>query len=156
MPGHRTRRPRTALLTAAVLAAALAVSACSGNGKTPSSVSSAASSAASAFASATAEAGRKFAEVKGGVDARKSVTLGKPMTGADGRTAVEVTAENTTDATKSFAVQIDFSDANGNRLDTAVITVSDVAAGGTGKATAHSNRKLNGQVKTKVARALRY
>ncbi len=155
MSGHRTPWTTTALLTATALAAALTVTACSDD-HTPSSVSSAASKAASAFASATAEAGHKLDEIKGGVDARDAVTLGGPKTDADGRASVVVTVHNTAGSTKSFAVQIDFSDENGNRLDSVVVTVSDVAAGHTEKATARSNRQLNGEVKTQVARALRY
>lgn len=154
MPGHHTRWATSALLTTAV-AAAVTVTACSDE-DTPSSVSSAASKAASAFASATAEAGRQFDEIKGGIDAKDAVTLGTPKTDGDGRTTVEVTADNTTDSTKSFAVQVDFSDEDGNRLDSAVLTLSDVQAGQSGKATVRSNRKLSGEVKAEVARAVRY
>jgi hypothetical protein len=156
MPGHRTRRAGTALLAAtALVAAALAVTGCSDD-DTPSSVSSAASKAASAFASATAEAGRQLDEIKGGIDAKDAVKLGEPVTDGDGRTAVEVTADNTTGSTKSFAVQVDFSDEDGNRLDSAVVTVRDVAAGQSGKATARSHHALSGEVKAAVGRAVRY
>jgi hypothetical protein len=155
MPGHRTPWATTALLTATALAAALTVTACSDD-DTPSSVSSAASKAASAFASATAEAGRQLDEIKGGIDAKDAVKLGDPTTDSDGRTAVDVTVDNTTDSTKSFAVQVDFSDEDGNRLDSALVTVSDVAGGQTGKGTVHSNRDLSGEVKAEVSRAVRY
>ncbi|MFD7939783.1 FxLYD domain-containing protein [Streptomyces sp. NPDC059755] len=175
--------PRTkgVLLTATAICCATVLTGCSDD-DTPSSVSSAASKAASAaeslgreataaasslasgfaseassaFASASASASRELDEIKDGVDVKSDVKLGTPDTDQDGRATVEVTVTNTTDASKSFAVQIDFTDSSGNRLDTVVTTVSDVAAGKTGKETAHSNRTLSGQVKAAVARAVRY
>ncbi|MEY9992867.1 hypothetical protein ABIE67_004899 [Streptomyces sp. V4I8] len=153
MPGHRTRWSTAAILTTtATVAAALTLTSCSDE-DTPSSV---ASRAASAFASATAEAGRKLDDIKGGVDAKDAVRLGSPTTDSDGRTTAEVTVENTTDSTKSFAVQVNFRNENGDLLDAAVVTVSDVAAGRTGKGTARSTHDLSGTVKAEVARALRY
>ncbi|WP_405628513.1 FxLYD domain-containing protein [Streptomyces sp. NBC_00016] len=175
--------PRTkgVLLTATAICCATVLTGCSDD-DTPSSVSSAASKAASAaeslgreataaasslasgfaseassaFASASASASRKLDEIKDGVDVKSDVKLGTPDTDQDGRATVEVTVTNTTDASKSFAVQIDFTDSSGNRLDTVVTTVSDVTAGKTGKETARSNRTLSGQVKAAVARAVRY
>ncbi|MDX2677318.1 FxLYD domain-containing protein [Streptomyces soliscabiei] len=152
-------------LTAAAICCAVAVTGCSDH-NTPSSVSSAASKAASiasglpseassAFASATAEVGRELDAIKGGADVKGDVKLGTPGTDG-GRSTVEVTVTNSADSTKSFAVQVDFADSAGNRLDTALVTVSDVQAGKTGKATARSNRTLSGQVKAEVARAVRY
>lgn len=117
--------------------------------------SSLASQASSALASATAEAGRRLDDIEGGVAAKGSVELGKPAAAGD-RTKVEVTAENSTDSTKSFAVQVDFTDQAGNLLDTVVLTVPDVPAGDSGKATARSNRQLTGEARAKVARAVRY
>ncbi|QOV36971.1 hypothetical protein IM697_00385 [Streptomyces ferrugineus] len=156
MPGHRPRWSTTALaLTTAAVLAVPALTSCSDE-DTPSSVSSAASKAASAFASATAEAGRQLDDIKGGIDAKDAVRLGDPTTASDGRAEVEVTAANTTDATRSFAVQINFRDENGNLLDATVVTVSDVAAGETGKDTARSTRDLGGDVRAEVARAVRY
>ncbi|SHI13997.1 FxLYD domain-containing protein [Streptomyces sp. 3214.6] len=167
-------------LTAAAICCAVALTGCSDD-NTPSSVSSGASAAASkaasaaeslgreataaasslaseassALASAAAEVGRQLDEIKGGVDAKGDVKLGTP--GADGaRSTVEVTVVNSADSTKSFAVQVDFTDSAGNRLDTVLVTVSDVPAGKTGKATARSNRTLSGTVKAKLARAVRY
>ncbi|MFH0175347.1 FxLYD domain-containing protein [Streptomyces cacaoi] len=175
--------PRTkgVLLTAAAICCATVLTGCSDE-DTPSSVSSAASKAASAaeslggeataaasslasgfaseassaFASASASASRELDEIKDGVDVKSDVKLGTPDTDKDGRATVEVTVSNTTDGSKSFAVQVDFTDSAGNRLDTVVTTVSDVAAGKTGKQTARSNRTLSGEVKAEVARAVRY
>jgi hypothetical protein len=171
-------------LTATAICCAVALTGCSDD-NTPSSVSSAtgkaasaaeslgreataaassiasgfasdlSSEASSAFASATAKVGRELDAIKGGVDVKGDVKLGTP--GADGgRSTVEVTVANSADSTKSFAVQIDFDDSSGNRLDTVLVTVSDVPAGKTGKAAARSNRTLSGDVKTEVARAVRY
>ncbi|MFG2553866.1 FxLYD domain-containing protein [Streptomyces sp. NPDC048581] len=153
MPGHRTRSTTTTtiLTTTATLAAAL-LTAC-GEGDTPSSV---ASKAASAVASATAEAGRQLDDIKGGIDAKDAVKLAEPKTDSDGRTTVEVTADNTTDATRSFGVQINFRDEDGNFLDATVVTVSDVPGGKSGKGTARSTRNLSGEIRAEVARALRY
>ncbi|MFF5477096.1 FxLYD domain-containing protein [Streptomyces sp. NPDC012935] len=153
MPGHRTRWTTNAILTTtAAVAAALTLTSCSDE-DTPSSV---ASRAASAFASATAKAGQQLDDIKGGVDAKGAVRLGDPTTDSDGRTTVEVTAENTTDSTKSFGVQVNFRDEDGNLLDANVVTVSDVAAGRTGKGTVRSTRDLSGDVRAEVARAVRY
>ncbi|MEU4871886.1 FxLYD domain-containing protein [Streptomyces sp. NPDC021608] len=167
--------PRTkgVLLTAAALCCAAGLTSCSGD-DSPSSVASKAASAAQsvgsrataaasslasqaseAYASATAEVNRRFDEIKGGVDAKDDVKLGTP--GSDGdRSTVQVTVTNSAGSTKSFAVQVDFEDSGGNRLDTVLVTVSDVPAGKTGTATARSNRELSGEVKTQTARAVRY
>ncbi|MGI5376863.1 FxLYD domain-containing protein [Streptomyces sp. CA-251387] len=152
MPGHRTRWTTTTILTTTAAMAAALLTAC-GDDDTPSSV---ASKAASAFASATAEAGRQLDDIKGGIDAKDAVRLAAPTTDGDGRTTVEVTARNTTDSTRSFAVQINFRDEDGNLLDATVETVSDVPAGGTGTGTARSTRDLGGKVRAEVARAVRY
>ncbi|KUM80035.1 FxLYD domain-containing protein [Streptomyces curacoi] len=152
MPGHRTRWTTAAILTTTAAVVAATLTSCTDE-DTPSSV---ASRAASAFASATAEAGRRLDDIKGGVDAKDAVRLGEPTTDGDGRTEVEITARNTTGSTKSFAVQVDFRDADGNLLDATVATVPDVPAGGTEKGTARSTRDLGGEVRAEVGRAVRY
>ncbi|WP_030600078.1 FxLYD domain-containing protein [Streptomyces fulvoviolaceus] len=156
MAGHRARWGTAAALTA-VTAAAL--TGCSDD-TTPSSVASKAASIASkasdVVASATAEAGRRFDDIKNGVNAKDDVRIGTPATASDGRTTVEVTATNTADSSKSFAVQVDFTNGDGKLVDAVVVTVSDVAAGGSGKGTARSTHDLSGEVKTKVSRAVRY
>ncbi|MFI6009513.1 FxLYD domain-containing protein [Streptomyces sp. NPDC051243] len=153
MPGHRTRWTTTTILTTTAALAAALLAGCGDDDDTPTSV---ASRAASAFASATAEAGRQLDDIEGGIDAKDAVRLGEPETASDGRTTVKVTAENTTDSTRSFAVQVNFRDEDGNFLDASVVTVSDVAAGGTGNGTARSTRDLGGEVRAEVARAVRY
>jgi hypothetical protein len=154
---------RWAALAALALLAGTALTGC-GDGDSPSdtvskaasAVESAASRATEAWASATAAAERKFDEIKGGVDAKNAVTLGAPATGGDGRTTVEVTVKNDADETKSFAVQVDFTDKDGTFLDAVVVTVSDVPAGESEKATARSNRDLGGGTSAEVRRAVRY
>ncbi|MFD3539175.1 hypothetical protein ACFWUQ_06695 [Streptomyces sp. NPDC058662] len=156
-----------AVLAVAVLGAA----GCSNGGGDPSAaVSSAAAaveSAGDAVASAAAEAGKaaesaaavakdKLAGVKDGVDAKDQVSLGSPATGSDGYTTVPVTVRNTDNGTKSFAVQVDFKDESGNRLDTVVVTISDVAGQGTGQGEARSTHKLSGAVSAETGTALRY
>ncbi|MFE9440423.1 hypothetical protein ACFYO2_15680 [Streptomyces sp. NPDC006602] len=163
MARYRARRSTGAALTAVMAAALITLAGCSDDDSPSDAVSRAASAARSvaseatdAFASATAEAGRKFDEVKGGVDAKDDVKLGTPGTDGDGRTTVDVAVDNTAGSTKSFLVQVDFTDQGGNRVDTVVVTVSDVSSGESGKATAHSTRKLSGEVGAKVGRAVRY
>ncbi|MFF4548259.1 hypothetical protein [Streptomyces sp. NPDC001435] len=166
MAGYRTG---AALVLAAALGTAL--SGCSDNGNASSTASKAASAAVSkaasaasslaskgqdVVASASAEARRRLAEVKNGVNAKDEVKLGTPATASDGRTTVEVTANNTADSAKSFAVQVSFKDTGGNLLDTMVVTITDVAAGKTGTGTARSTHNLSGEVKAEVGTALRY
>ncbi|MFI6289508.1 hypothetical protein ACIBCM_33025 [Streptomyces sp. NPDC051018] len=162
----RWKRPVASAAATVVLATATAAGAagCS-NEKSPSgavtskavsAVNSVGAKATAAIASATASAGQKLGEIKNGVDAKGEVTLGTPRTGSDGKTAVAVTVRNTADSTKSFAVQVNYRDQQGNLQDTTVVTVSGVPASGSKTATALSNRKLSGQVKTEVGTALRY
>ncbi|MEV7884999.1 hypothetical protein ACWD3I_07915 [Streptomyces sp. NPDC002817] len=146
-------------LAATVAAAALTgLTGCSDD-DTPASVASRAASAASqgadVFASATAEVGERFDDIKNGVDVKDDVKLGT-VTTSGGRAEAEVSATNTAGSQKSFLVQVNFTDGDGNFLDSVAVTVSDVAAGSSGKATARSNRDLSGAVKAEVDRAVRY
>ncbi|MFG2118819.1 FxLYD domain-containing protein [Streptomyces sp. NPDC048710] len=161
-----TRGTAGAVLALVVTGAAAG---CSGNNsgntsgaasKAASAASSAASSLASqageALASASAQARNKLNEVKNGVKAKDDVTLGAPTPDSAGKAMVKVTAKNTADSAKSFAVQVNFTDKSGNLLDVTVATVKDVGAGTSGEATATSNRKLGGEVHAVVGSALRY
>ncbi|MFF9279159.1 FxLYD domain-containing protein [Streptomyces griseosporeus] len=168
MSGRMTRGTAAVVLTAVLGAVAggcsddgggvsgAASKAASAGAEVTAAASSLASRGASALASATAEVRRRLDSVKGGVDARDDVKLGKPATDDDGRTTVRVTARNTADGKKSFAVQVDFLDGDGNLLDTVLVTVRDVAAGASGEATARSTHPLSGSVQVRVATALRY
>ncbi|MFD8569608.1 hypothetical protein [Streptomyces sp. NPDC059639] len=154
---------RAAGAAAAVLALTLAAAGCSDSDTSPSDAASKAASAASsavsrgsdAVASATAEAGKKLDEIKGGVDAKGDVKLGDVSTDGD-RATVPVTVDNGQSDTKSYAVQVAFRDKGGNLLDTVVVTVNDVGADASKKATARSNRSLDGDVTADVTRALRH
>ncbi|MFF4270402.1 FxLYD domain-containing protein [Streptomyces sp. NPDC001536] len=152
------RRALAATVAAAALTGLAGLTGCSDD-DTPASVASRAASLASqgadAFASATAQVGEKFDDIKGGVDVKGDVRLGQ-VTASGGRSEVWVTATNTGGSQRSFLVQVNFTDAGGNVLDAVAVTVSDVAAGGSGKATARSNRELSGAVKAEVDRAVRY
>ncbi|WP_328781495.1 FxLYD domain-containing protein [Streptomyces canus] len=151
-----TRWTTAALLTTLALTGLTACSDDDSPSSVASKVASAASRAGEAVSSATAEAGRRFDDVKSGVDARDDVRLGTPATASDGRTTVEVTATNSADSAKSFTVEVDFTDRDGKLLDAVVLTVSDVPAGGTGKGTARSTHDLSGDVRAKVPRAVRH
>ncbi|MFJ3231469.1 hypothetical protein [Streptomyces sp. NPDC086787] len=168
MAGHRTG---AALALVAAAASGTALNGCSDGGSASDTASRAASAAVSGaasaasslaskgadvLASASAEAKRRLDEVKNGAEAKDDVRLGVPATDADGRTTVEVTADNKADATKSFAVQVTFKDQGGNLLDTVVVTLGDVPAGKSATAVARSTHKLSGQVQANVTRALRY
>ncbi|MFJ9814193.1 hypothetical protein ACIRU3_02785 [Streptomyces sp. NPDC101151] len=164
MAGHWTRGAAGTVLAVVVAVAAAGCSDSSGPSGGASKAASAAASAASslasqaseALASASAEAKQKLDGVKNGVKAKDDVTLGAPTPGSDGRAEVRVTAKNTADSAKSFAVQVNFTDKGGNLQDVVVVTVKDVAAGATGEATAASHRKLSGDVHAVVGSALRY
>ncbi|MFD4141823.1 MULTISPECIES: hypothetical protein [unclassified Streptomyces] len=122
-----------------------------------SAIASAASQAPEVLASATAEARKQLDAIKDGIDAKDEVTLGKPSTDSEGHATVQVSARNTDTSARSFTVQVDFQDSNGNKLlDTVVLTLNDVAAGKTGQGTARSTRKMSGAITAKVGRALRY
>ncbi|MEV7346651.1 hypothetical protein [Streptomyces sp. NPDC093544] len=154
--------PGLILAAAATAALAMPLTGCSDD-TTPSGAASKAASAASslaseagdALASATAEAGQKFDEFKNGVNAKGDVKVGDVSTDSDGRSTAKVTITNSASSSRSYAVQIDFRDQSGNLLDTAVVTVDDVAAGAAKDATARSNRTLSGEVTAVVARAVR-
>ncbi|MFE9855847.1 hypothetical protein [Streptomyces sp. NPDC005780] len=163
---RRGVRGASAVLVA--MTVAFTASACSDDGDSASSTVSKAASAASSVASsvaskgsdvvasATAAAEDKLNSFKDGVNASGDVKAGAPTTDKDGRVTSKITVKNGTDSAQSYAVQVNFRDPNGNLLDTVVVTVDDVASKGTKDATARSNRKLDGDVKVEVGRALRH
>ncbi|MFD8233307.1 FxLYD domain-containing protein [Streptomyces sp. NPDC059696] len=124
--------------------------------KAESAVGSIASQASEAVESATAEAGRRLDDIQGGVDVKNDVTTGPPVTESDGRVRTEVTARNTDDSTRSFAVQVDFRDADGQLVDTVIVTVDHVQPGHSATATARSTHDLSGTPRPEVTRAVRY
>ncbi|CAM5480468.1 hypothetical protein ACFUV2_05115 [Streptomyces pilosus] len=154
-----TAPSRRAAAGAAALTALLVGGAagCTGgeDGAEPS-VSSAASRATGAWESATAEAGRRFEDFTRNLDAKDDVTLGSPDVPASGRASVGVTVRNTDDSARSFLVQIDFRDAGGDLVDVALVTVDDVPAGESARATARSTHDLPSDARPEVARAVRH
>ncbi|MFI6653338.1 hypothetical protein ACIBI8_37820 [Streptomyces sp. NPDC050529] len=159
---RRGVRGAGAVLVAMIVATT--ATACSDDGDSASSTASKAASAASSVASkgadvvasATAAAGDKLNDFKDGVNASGDVKAGAPATDKDGRVTSKITVKNSTDSTQSYGVQVNFEDGGGNLLDTVVVTVDDVASKGTKDGTARSNRKLDGDVKVEVGKALRH
>lgn len=155
MPGHRIRRTAGAALPAALLIALAA--GCTGDEPEPQPpASSLASRATEGWASATEEAGRRFDEFTQGLDVKKDISLGSPAVASDGRTTVEVTVRNTTDSTRSFLIEVHFTGPDGKLLDVTFLTVDDVPANQSKKATARSSHDLSGEVHAEVERAVRY
>ncbi|MFD5745348.1 hypothetical protein ACFXJM_39015 [Streptomyces massasporeus] len=158
---HRTRWATGGAALALALSAAL--TGCSSDdtpsdaaSKAESAVGSIASGASEAIESATAEAGRRLDDIQDGVDVKGDVRIGTPVTGSDGRVRAEVTVRNSDDSTRSFAVQVDFKKSGGDLVDTVIVTVDHVQAGESATATARSTHDLSGDVRTEVARAVRY
>ncbi|MER8182778.1 hypothetical protein [Kitasatospora sp. NPDC094015] len=126
------------------------------SGATSGAASVAASVAASAVSSAQAAASSALSSVKGGLDAKSDISLGGVTPASDGRLQVPLTVKNGGSQAYQYTVQVNFKDQSGNLLDVVVLTVPEVAAGGTAQSTATSNRTLSGNVTAEVASALRY
>ncbi|MFE6197066.1 hypothetical protein [Streptomyces sp. NPDC057838] len=159
---HRTRGAAAGAAAALALTLTAALTGCGGDSpadtarKAESAVGSIASQASGAVESAAAEAERRLGDIQDGADAKDDVRAGPPVTGSDGRIRSEVTVRNTDDSARSFAVQVDFRDAGGQLVDTVIVTVDQVQAGQSATATARSTHDLSGDVRTDVARAVRY
>ncbi|MFI7139503.1 hypothetical protein ACIBQ5_17550 [Streptomyces massasporeus] len=158
---HRTRWATGGAALALALSAVL--TGCSGDdtpadtaSKAESAVGSIASGASEAIESATAEAGRRLDDIQDGIDVKGDVRIGTPVTGSDGRVRAEVTVRNSDDSTRSFAVQVDFKSSGGDLVDTVIVTIEHVQAGESATATARSTHDLSGDIRTDVARAVRY
>ncbi|MEU2910288.1 hypothetical protein ACFYM3_24445 [Streptomyces massasporeus] len=158
---HRIRWATGGAALALALSAVL--TGCSGDdtpadtaSKAESAVGSIASGASEAIESATAEAGRRLDDIQDGIDVKGDVQIGTPVTGSDGRVRAEVTVRNSDDSTRSFAVQVDFKSSGGDLVDTVIVTVDHVQAGESATATARSTHDLSGDIRTDVARAVRY
>ncbi|MFD5446853.1 hypothetical protein ACWDTR_01475 [Streptomyces sp. NPDC003470] len=168
MGGHRAHRAAAVTVLAAAVLAGCSDGGDGGGGGTPtdsasaavsraaSAASSLASEGSDALASATAEAGRWLEDITSGADVKADVKAGAPETDSGGRTTAAITVRNTAEDTKSFAVQVNFTDTGNTLLDTVVVTVDDVPAGRSGSATARSSHDLSGDVRAVVARAVRY
>ncbi|MFC9681294.1 hypothetical protein [Streptomyces sp. NPDC056948] len=148
---HRTRCRTAGAALALALAAVL--TGCNGGYDSPSDT---ASKAESAVESATAEAQRRLDDIQDGVDVKGDVKAGPTTVGSDGRARTEVTVNNTDDAARSFAVQVNFTDSGNQLIDTVIVTVNQVQPNHTATATARSTHDLSGKVQSDIARAVRY
>ncbi|MER6675292.1 FxLYD domain-containing protein [Streptomyces sp. NPDC000983] len=130
-----------------------------------SAAASSASARASEFeASVSAEVARANAaaqeqlkDVDGRGNATADVSLtGKPRSQTGGLLAVVVNITNSTDATASYAVQVDFSDADGNVVETRYVGAEDLEPGERAQPLAISRKPAEPQLTAKVAKAQRY
>ncbi|MEU7701620.1 MULTISPECIES: hypothetical protein [unclassified Streptomyces] len=143
------RTTAAALSLAATTALALTASGCDTVKETAGTI---ASSATAAVASA---AEQKMNEVKDGVNATGDVSAGPTSTDGD-RTVAEITATNPKDANADYTVMVTFRDADGNFLDSVVLSIDGVAPGKSKTGTARSNRTLSGDPEAEIAQALRH
>ncbi|MFI0987665.1 hypothetical protein [Streptomyces exfoliatus] len=110
------------------------------------------SSATAAVASAAEE---KMNEVKDGVNAGGDVEAGPTSTDGD-RTVAQITATNPKDTAVDYTIMVNFRDAEGNLLDSVVLSISGVEPGASKSGTARSNRTLTGATKAEISQALRH
>ncbi|MFD7641495.1 hypothetical protein ACFV4P_12660 [Kitasatospora sp. NPDC059795] len=130
-----------------------------------SSAQASASRQAAAFessANAQLAAGReKATQVLAGVpdagNALGDVTLtGVPTQVTGGLTAAKVTVRNSTGATASYAIQVDFTDGSGQTVDSAVVGVENLAAGATENPVVFSTKSSDTTLVPVVVKAQRY
>ncbi|SDK14678.1 FxLYD domain-containing protein, partial [Streptomyces indicus] len=130
-----------------------------------SAAEASASAKASAFeASVSAETERKRQEFQEQLDkadgqgnAMKDVSLvGKPLSQTNGVRALIVNIRNSTDETASYAVQVDFSDADGKVVETRVVGAEDLKPGERAQPLAISRKPAEPALTAKVAKAQRY
>ncbi|MFC7015246.1 FxLYD domain-containing protein [Streptomyces viridiviolaceus] len=130
-----------------------------------SAAASSASAAASAFeASVSAEAERARAEAQKqlkNVDGRGNATnevsmTGLPLSETNGVRALVVNITNRTDETASYAVQVDFSDADGKVVETRYVGAQDLAPGKQAHPLAISRKPPEPPLTAKIAKAQRY
>ncbi|MEV4936522.1 hypothetical protein [Streptomyces zaomyceticus] len=143
------RRIPTVALGLAVTAAALTVTGCDSAKETAGGIIS---TATAAVASAAEE---KMNEVKDGVNATGDVAAGPTSTDGD-RTVAQITATNPKDQNADYTVMVTFRDAEGNFLDSVVLSIDGVPPGESKSGTARSNRTLSGGTKAEIAQALRH
>ena len=149
-------RPRPALASAAVARAlALGSAGLPGCDEAKDKAGDIVSSATAAAASAASAAQRKLDEVKDGTDATGEVKAGPTSTDGD-RTVAEITATNRKDKRADYTVLVNFRDAQGNLLDSVVVSVDGVEPGATATGRARSNRSLSGDTTAQIGRALRH
>ncbi|MGW6913135.1 FxLYD domain-containing protein [Kitasatospora sp. NPDC054939] len=147
-----------------VPASALASLAASIKADSSSRAAAAASAAATFDASVSAETERVRAQatqvlqgVQGTGNALGDITItGIPRSSTGGLHAVTVTIVNSTSATASYAVQVDFLDVDGNTVDTSVVGVENLPPGETATPMAFSRQPGDLKLLPVVAKAQRY
>lgn len=126
---------------------------------------SSASAAASSFEASvkaqvegdTAAANAALAKASGKGNAIGDVHLtGLPTGKTGGLHAVVVTVVNSTDATASYAVKVEFVDSTGQVADTEVVNAKDVGAGKHATPIAFSTKDVDRALTPRVAQAQRY
>lgn len=164
----RPTPPNTASFSSQPLPSALASSASSAIASARASASAAASSAsarASEFeASVSAETARRAAAaekalkgVKGGGNARSEVSLtGVPRTQTGGVLASLVTITNKTDRKASYAVQVDFVDAQGRVVETRYAGAENLEPGKREQPIVFSRKPPEPKLTPRLAKAERY
>ncbi|WP_338702968.1 FxLYD domain-containing protein [Streptomyces sp. Q6] len=147
---------------------ALASSAASKKAEVKKSASAAAESASQRAhdfeASVSADVERNRQEFTKALDAAdgqgnamKDVSMtGKPLSQTDGVRALVVTITNSTDATASYAVQVDFSDSDGKVVETTVVGAKDLKPGEKAQPLAISTQPPEPHLTAKIAKAQRY
>ncbi|MFI6940495.1 hypothetical protein ACIBI4_14580 [Streptomyces sp. NPDC050418] len=95
------------------------------------------------------------ADGQGNAMADVSLT-GKPLAQTNGVRALIVNIRNRTDETASYAVQVDFSDADGKVVETRIVGTQDLKAGGLAQPLAISRKPAEPPLTAKVAKAQRY
>ena len=165
--GKTPTPPNTASFTDA-LPSALASSASAAIASARASASAVASSAearASEFeasvsaetARAAAAAEKELKHVHGGGNARSDVSMkGLPVSKTGGVIAVLVTITNRTDRKASYAVQVDFENADGHVVETRFVGAENLAPGHTAEPIASSHQPAEPRLKPRLVKAQRY
>ncbi|MFE0456711.1 hypothetical protein ACFW2D_36595 [Streptomyces sp. NPDC058914] len=109
------------------------------------------------IARANAAAQKELEDVEGRGNATADVSLtGKPRSETGGLLAVVVNITNRTDSTASYAVQVDFRDADGKVRETRYVGAEDLAAGERAHPLAISRKPPEPPLIAEVAKAQRY
>ncbi|MET9499236.1 hypothetical protein [Streptomyces sp. NPDC006552] len=99
----------------------------------------------------------QLAAADGRGNAIKDVSLtGKPLKETDNVRALVVNITNTTDATASFAVQVDFQDSDGKVVESKVVGAKELKAGDRAQPLAISSKPPQPHLTAKIAKAQRY
>ncbi|MFJ9037263.1 hypothetical protein ACIRF8_11825 [Streptomyces sp. NPDC102406] len=104
---------------------------------------------------------QEFTKQLDGVDGRGNAVddvslTGKPLAETDNVRVLVVHITNKTDKTASFAVQVDFSDADGKVVETKVVGAKDLKAGERAQPLAVSSKPPQPHLTAKIAKAQRY